>query len=220
MVRLPVEGMTLTIPLELTRQRLTFLVPPGSLRARIQPRAAADPARRGRFWYHQGFTRLAGPLSFVVRRLMSYRGFRMAWRCALGLLLVASVVGCSDRARPVSGKPPTREQELAALIKALKSRGVDLRRVKTDSNVIEYMFSVGPGPESENQIGLNYWPGPHRPDESVTNYAIAIPYEVHGDWVMWRVGGSRGNASEEFNGRWERVRSAIDLSSTAGLGPD
>ena len=126
----------------------------------------------------------------------------------LGSTVAAFAGGCSERAGPVSGTGPGREPKIAALIDHLKSQGLELRPVENHSNVIEYIFSVAPGVESENQVGFSYWPGPHRPNERVTDHAITIPYEVHGDWVLWRVGGSRGNASEDYIACWERVRSA------------
>ena len=118
----------------------------------------------------------------------------------LGSTVAAFAGGCSERAwAGAEDSGSDRPPQIA---------GPRFRPVENHSNVIEYIFSVAPGVESENQVGFSYWPGPHRPNERVTDRAITIPYEVHGDWVLWRVGGSRGNASEDYIACWERVRSA------------
>ena len=93
-----------------------------TIQGRDQGRGAADPARRGSFWYHQASSRRAGPLSLLVKRLLRCPlPRRLAVPSACGNSLLESLVPRSF-ARPSprlselgrGGGPPRRSNAASA----------------------------------------------------------------------------------------------------------
>lgn len=101
------------------------------------------------------------------------------------------------------------QHELAALLAFFKQQGVNLRPAENRSNVISYMYSVGPEHTMQHLVGLTYLPRALSATEITAKYPIALPYLNHQNWLVWQVGGPRGNATPEYLAAWEKVRSTL-----------
>jgi len=104
----------------------------------------------------------------------------------------------------------TSQKEREALIAFLKMRGVDLRVAGRSSNVISHMYSVGPEHEKKYLVGLTYHAQGLSDAEVIAKYSIALPFVINNHWVLWRVGGPRGNATKDYLVVWERVCNAFE----------
>lgn len=92
----------------------------------------------------------------------------------------------SDEAKKWLQRLETQKKELPALVNFLKSKGIDLRSVKTDgrgNGLIDHRFAVGPDYDKGYQVGFSY-----RPDVTEDYVApIALPYAIHANWILWRI---------------------------------
>ncbi len=75
--------------------------------------------------------------------------------------------------------------------------------------MISHMYSVGPQHEKQYLVGLTYHPRPLRHAEVTAQYPIALPFVVNNHWVLWQVGGPRGNATKDYLVAWEKVRNVF-----------
>ena len=124
--------------------------------------------------------------------------FIAALACAGGSLAAARADESADA-----------QQEHAALLAFFRQQGIDLRPAENRSNVISYMYSVGPEHTMQYLIGLTYHPRTLSAADVMANYPIALPYVIHQNWVLWQVGGPRGNVAPDYLAAWEKVRSAL-----------
>jgi hypothetical protein len=102
------------------------------------------------------------------------------------------------------------EREREALLGFLAESGVDLRFKATEGNVISHVYSVGPNHDRQYLIGLGFFQDEPGPAEVIRRQPIAIPFVVNRHWVLWQVGGPRGNATGDYLEVWARVRKAFD----------
>ena len=115
---------------------------------------------------------------------------------------------CSAAALPEENAATAKER--AALLAYLQSKGVELRPAPNRSNVISHMYSIGPDHGKQYLVGLTYHARTQTWADVTGNKAIAIPFApVNRHWVLWRVGGPGGNASQEFQTAWEKTLDAL-----------
>jgi hypothetical protein len=115
---------------------------------------------------------------------------------------------CSAAALPEESAATAKER--AALLAYLQSKGVELRPAPNRSNVISHMYSIGPDHGKQYLVGLTYHARTQTWADVTGNKAIAIPFApVNRHWVLWRVGGPGGNASQEFQTAWEKTLDAL-----------
>jgi len=132
---------------------------------------------------------------------------RNSFICAF-IAAVACISFCSAAALPEENAATAKER--AALLAYLQSKGVELRPAPNRSNVISHMYSIGPDHGKQYLVGLTYHARTQTWADVTGNKAIAIPFApVNRHWVLWRVGGPGGNASQEFQTAWEKTLDAL-----------
>ncbi|MBY0401067.1 hypothetical protein K2X89_12285, partial [Myxococcota bacterium] len=115
---------------------------------------------------------------------------------------------------PADEQVASAQVERDALLAFLKSKGIELRVAAKASNVIDHLYSVGPDHENQDLVGLSYRPEISRHSEVIAKYPIAVPFVMNHHWLLWQVGGPRGNATKEYLAAWERVRTAFESYSS------
>ena len=124
--------------------------------------------------------------------------------------LTEPVVPWGPEVRVVCGGVVSTVKERAALLAYLHTQGVELRPAPNRSNVISHMYSIGPDHGKQYLVGLTYHARTQTWADVTGNKAIAIPFApVNRHWVLWRVGGPGGNASQEFQTAWEKTLDAL-----------
>ena len=115
---------------------------------------------------------------------------------------------CSAAALPDENAATAKER--AALLAYLQSKDVELLPAPNRSNVISHMYSIGPDHGKRYLVALTYHARTQTWADVTGNKAIAIPFApVNRHWVLWRVGGPGGNASQEFQAAWEKTLDAL-----------
>ena len=132
---------------------------------------------------------------------------RNSFICAF-IAALACMNLCSAAALPEESAATA--QERAALLAFLQTKGVELRPALNRSNVISHMYSIGPDHGKQYLVGLTYHARTQTWADVTGNKAIAIPFApVNRHWVLWRVGGHGGNATQEFQAVWEKTLDAL-----------
>ena len=99
------------------------------------------------------------------------------------------------------------------IIEHFKQQGIVLREVEMKSNIIAFMFLVGP--EYENAVGFTMLDKPAENWNDVPNFirGCAIPWDFKQDLILWRWNSYEGhdgsNASPEFERTYQRVKKAL-----------
>lgn len=100
-------------------------------------------------------------------------------------------------------------EEFNSLKAFLKKKEIDIQTTDNKSNVIALMVTVGPNHDKKYTVGLNYSPKLLTGEEVFRKAPLAIPFEVHGHWTIWQVGGPGGNATDDYKEVWTKVRKAV-----------
>jgi len=125
-------------------------------------------------------------------------------RTLLLVALFACASMCLADAPPFEGDAAS-QREREALLAFLKKKGVELRAAESRSNVISHIYSVGPEHTKQYLVGLTYHPRALSYAEVIVQYPIALPFAMNNHWVLWQIGGPRGNATKDYLVVWERA---------------